>query len=357
MPSNSKKTVMVCGAVVMAFVVGGIGVTYASHSGGTEKTNDAFVSADFTVVAPRVAGEIVSLAVGDNQQVRKGQKLADIDDRDYVAAVALVTASVATAEARVQNADASVKEQSAMIAQAVAATSASRADYVFAKANFARYKDLAEHGAGSAQNAQRAQAQIDVATAKVAQDKASLDAAHEKSAVLLTLSTQARGELQHARAALDLANLSLSYTHITAPIDGIVGQRAIRTGAYVQAGTPLLAIVPLHQAYVIANFQETQLTHVVPGQSAHVSVDTFPGVVFDGQVDSVAPATGVTFAILAPDNATGNFTKVVQRIPVKIVLMRGQPALDRLRVGMSVEASIDATAGDRADKRGEEATQ
>lgn len=162
--------------------------------------------------------------------------------------------------------------------------------------------------------------------------------------------------LRQAQAMLDSAQLNLSWTRVEAPIDGMIGQRSVREGAYVTAGTPLLAVVPLQRAYVTANFQETQLTGVRPGQAADIRVDTWPGHVLHGTVDSFAPATGVTFAAIAPDNATGNFTKVVQRIPVKIVLLKGQPMLDALRVGMSVEATIhtqgsEASAGSRVAAR------
>ncbi|MCA4079476.1 HlyD family secretion protein, partial [Pseudomonas kurunegalensis] len=151
-----------------------------------------------------------------------------------------------------------------------------------------------------------------------------------------------------AEAGVEKAQLDLSYTRITAPVDGMVGERALRVGAYVNPGARLLSVVPLQQAYVVGNFQETQLTHVQPGQPVSISVDTFSGETLQGHVESIAPATGVTFAAVKPDNATGNFTKVVQRIPVKIVFDDGQPLLSRLRVGMSVEATID-TRGDKLD--------
>lgn len=155
--------------------------------------------------------------------------------------------------------------------------------------------------------------------------------------------------MKRAQAKLEIASYELSYTRITAPQDGMVGERALRVGAYVTPGSKLLAVVPLAQAYVVANFQETQLTNVQPGQDVQVRVDTFGGAALNGRVESIAPATGVTFASIKPDNATGNFTKVVQRIPVKIVLEPGQPLAERLRVGMSVEASID-TAGAKANE-------
>ncbi|MDX1897563.1 HlyD family secretion protein, partial [Pseudomonas aeruginosa] len=156
---------------------------------------------------------------------------------------------------------------------------------------------------------------------------------------------QARGDLQRMQARRDQARLDLSYCELRAPFDGLVGRRQLRVGAYVTPGSALLAVVPLQQAYVVGNFQETQLTHVSPGQAVEIRVDTFPGEVLRGHVDSIAPATGLSFAPIAPDNATGNFTKVVQRIPVKIVLEPRQAMAGKLRVGMSVEARIDTATG------------
>ncbi|MBY4674359.1 HlyD family secretion protein [Burkholderia multivorans] len=345
-------------AVAITVLVLGAGVALAAHvwSPSGQTTNDAFVSADFTVVAPRVAGQVSGLAVEDNQIVHKGQLLAQIDDRDYAAAVASAEANVSMARAAIDNVAASIAQQHSVIDQASAALAASRATYAFAHADFDRYADLARQGAGSVQNAQQARSRIDSAQADVSRNEASLKAARQQVVVLQAERERAEASLQHAQAMLDNARLNLSWTRIEAPIDGMVGQRSVRVGAYVTPGTPLLAVVPLQQAYVTANFQETQLTDVRPGQSADIWVDTWPGHLLHGTVDSFAPATGVTFAAIAPDNATGNFTKVVQRIPVKIVLRPGQPMLDELRVGMSVEATIhtqggEASAGSRVAAR------
>ncbi len=335
-------------AVVVTVVVLGAGVALAAThvwAPSAQTTDDAFVNADFTIVAPRVAGQVSVLAVEDNQIVHKGQLLARIDDRDYAAAVASAEANVSMARAAIDNVSASLAQQQSVIDQASAALAATRATYAFARADFDRYADLARQGAGSVQNAQQARSRIDSAQADVSRNEANLKAARQQVTVLEAEHERAGATLQHAQAMLDSARLNLSWTRIEAPIDGVVGQRSIRVGAYVTPGTPLLAIVPLRQAYVTANFQETQLTDVRPGQAADIRVDTWPGHVLLGTVDSFAPATGVTFAAIAPDNATGNFTKVVQRIPVKIVLRSGQPMLAQLRVGMSVEASIHTQGG------------
>ncbi|PYE15734.1 HlyD family secretion protein [Paraburkholderia silvatlantica] len=338
--STRKRNVYLAAAAVLIVAAVSAAIAVLGRSSSSETTNDAYVTADYTVVAPRVAGQITELLVEDNQVVHQGQLLAQIDDRDYRAAVASAEANVAMAKAAIDNASTSIVQQQSVIDQANAALAAAHANYTFARADYSRYTDLASRGAGSVQNAQQAQSRIDTAQADVARNLATVKAARQQVAVLQSVRDRAQAALGQASAALDTARLNLSWTRIVAPVDGMVGRRSVRLGAYVTAGTPMLAVVPLQKAYVVANFQETQLTSVRRGQTADIHVDTFPGAVLHGTVDSLAPATGVTFAPIAPDNATGNFTKIVQRIPVKILLRPGQPELERLRVGMSVEATI-----------------
>ncbi|SDR55353.1 membrane fusion protein, multidrug efflux system [Paraburkholderia fungorum] len=336
---SNRKIYLTSSLVIVALGLSAA-LAYGVMRPAGQSTDDAFVSADFTVVAPRVAGQITALSVDDNQVVRKGDLLAQIDNRDYAAAVAAAQANVAVAQAAIDNVSASIVQQRSLIDQAAAALNAAHANRDFARADYDRYTDLAQHGAGSRQNEQQARSRADTALADVSRDEAGLSAAKQQVAVLTTQRARAEAGLQRAQAALDTARLNLSWTRIVAPIDGVVGQRAVRVGAFVTPGTPMLALVPLQQAYVVANFQETQLAHVRPGQAAEVRVDTYSDVVLTGTVDSFAPATGVTFSAIAPDNATGNFTKVVQRIPVKIALRAGQAGLDRLRVGMSAEVTV-----------------
>lgn len=191
------------------------------------------------------------------------------------------------------------------------------------------------------QNFQQARSRLQTAKALEAEHRAAVNAVTRQLDVLQAQHNAALAEVMRAQAMQQRANLDLSYTTLVAPFDGIVGRRSVRVGAYVKPGDNLMAVVPVARAYIVANFQESQLTHVVPGQAASIAVDTFPGSTLKGHVQSIAPATGVTFAAVAPDNATGNFTKVVQRIPVKIVLDDQQPLTRQLRVGMSVDASID----------------
>jgi len=306
-----------------------------------QNTNDAFVSADYTLVVPRVAGFIKEVLVEDNQQVKAGQLLALIDDRDLRASAEAADAQTLVARAQLQNAKATLERQTSVIAQAQASVVSAKAEMSFAQQELNRYNHLAGVGAGTVQNAQQARTRIDQATAHLDTATAKLAAERKQVDILTAQRDAAEGSLKHAQAALEIASFELSYTRITAPQDGMIGERAVRVGAYVTPGSKLLAVVPLQQAYVVANFQETQLTDVQPGQEVLVHVDSLGGEALTGRVESIAPATGVTFAAVKPDNATGNFTKVVQRIPVKIMLEPGQPLAGRLRVGMSVEASID----------------
>ncbi|MBU6958516.1 HlyD family secretion protein [Pseudomonas sp. CVAP len=339
-PTKSKFT----GAAVAVLAAGVLVYLLAPGVFGKkpqQTTNDAFIAADFTLVAPRVAGFIKQVLVEDNQQVKAGQLLALIDDRDLRAAAQAADAETLVAKAQLQNARATLERQASVIAQAQATVVAAKAEMAFAEHELNRYNHLAGVGAGTVQNAQQARTRIDQAGARLANASAVLAAERKQVEILTAQRDAAEGGLKRAHAALEMASFELSYTRIVAPVDGMVGERAVRVGAYVTPGSKILAVVPLARAYVVGNFQETQLSDVQSGQNVEVRVDSLGGETLTGRVESVAPATGVTFAAVKPDNATGNFTKVVQRIPVKIVLDPGQPLAERLRVGMSVEASID----------------
>ena len=345
--TNNRKT-LVIGSVLGVAVLAALVTPWMLGSDRQQSTNDAYVTADYTVVAPKVPGFIKDVLVEDNQQVSAGQLLATIDDRDYRAALDAAQAQLLVAKAQSADARATLERQASLIAQAEAAVRAAQAEMAFADHEVTRYSRLAEQGAGTVQNAQQARSRVDQARARLANAQAALVATRKQVDILTAQVASAEGQLKRAEAGVEKAQLDLSYTRITAPVDGMVGERALRIGAYVNPGARLLSVVPLQQAYVVGNFQETQLTHVQPGQSVSISVDTFSGEKLHGHVQSIAPATGVTFAAVKPDNATGNFTKVVQRIPVKIVFDDGQPLLERLRVGMSVVATID-TRGDTLD--------
>ena len=315
----------------------------------SETTNDAYVTADFTLVAPRVAGQLSEVLVEDNQQVKAGQLMVRIDDRDFKAALMSAEADVTAEKASVANYEAEIARQPSLVDQARATLKSDGASIEFARANASRYQNLSEAGAGTTQEQQHASSTLAEQLAQQAHDRAALTSTEQNLNVLNTQRAKAAGALARAQAALEQAKLNLSYTEIHAPVDGKVGRRSARVGAFVTTGAPLLAIVPLSQAYVVANFQENQLTNMRPGQAVRIKVDTFPGVVIRGHVDSLAPATGLSFAPIEPDNATGNFTKVVQRVPVKITIDRGQQATSRLSVGLSVETEV--AVGRRADMR------
>jgi membrane fusion protein (multidrug efflux system) len=303
-------------------------------------TDDAYVQADYTTIAPKVSGYISTVLVADNATVKAGQVLARIDDRDFRTALDQATADVAAADFAVHNLDAQISLQDAAINQAKAQLAATQASLLFAQQDAGRYRALMQTGAGTIQQAQHTQASQQEIAAQVQRDQAALTAAERKIAVLTTARQEAVAQADHNRALRHQAELNLGYTVITAPVNGTVGARTLRVGQYVTAGTQLMAVVPLSAVYIVANYKETQLTDVRPGQTVAITVDGFPDASIKGRVDSISPASGLEFALLPPDNATGNFTKIVQRIPVKITF--DDPALSGLlRSGMSVEPTID----------------
>jgi membrane fusion protein (multidrug efflux system) len=299
------------------------------------------VQADSTIVAPKVSGYLHDVQVSDNQPVKAGQLLATIDDRDYVAALDQAKADVAAAQADIDDFKASLEQQQAVIAQAQDTVSLDQANLTYAQQENDRYTTLAKRGATSLELAQQAISKLDTARATLQHDTAAVQAAEKQVNVLQAELAKADATLKHNQAVEHQAELNLGYTRIVAPIEGVVGNRNLRVGEYVQAGTQLMAVVPIDAVYIVANFEETQLADIRPGQPATIGVDSFPNATITGRVDSLAPASGAEFTLLPPDNATGNFTKIVQRIPVKIALDRANPLAGKVRPGMSVVATID----------------
>jgi membrane fusion protein, multidrug efflux system len=336
------------GAVIAIAALSYYGWRYWSVGRFEESTDDAYVQADSTVVAPKVSGYISAVLVDDNQPVKAGQLLARIDDRDYQTALAQARANVEGAQADIDNLNASLKEQQAVIAQARATIEVDKANLTFMQQDNDRYATLAKEGSGTIQAAQQALSKRNIAQATLDHDTASLDAAERQSGVLEAQLGKAEAALAQDQAVQRQAELNVGYTKIVAPIDGVVGNRTLRDGQYVQAGTQLMAVVPLASTYVVANFEETQLAGIAPHQPVDIAVDTYSGTTVRGYVDSIAPASGAEFALLPPDNATGNFTKIVQRIPVKIAIDRHDPLRGDLRPGMSVTATVDTRAGVQA---------
>ncbi|WP_314951122.1 HlyD family secretion protein [Bradyrhizobium cosmicum] len=353
-PAVPTRNMVRRAALALALLAGTATLVYYGHDYWTdgrylETTDDAYVKADSTIIAPKVSGYIAKVLVGDNEKVRAGQVLARIDDRDFKAALDQARADVAAGEASVRNIDAQLELQQPIIEQSTADVAAADANLKFAQEERARYDDLMKSGSGTIQRAQQTDAALRASNAQLQHARSGLVAAQRKVDVLTTQRAQATAQLDRARAVAQQAALNLSYTDVSAPVDGTIGARSLRVGQFVQAGTQLMAVVPLDAVYVVANFKETQLTHVRPGQPVELHVDSFHSQTLRGHVDSLSPASGLEFALLPPDNATGNFTKIVQRVPVKIVLdVHSLTGL--LRPGMSAVPTIDTKAAVLAER-------
>jgi membrane fusion protein, multidrug efflux system len=312
-----------------------------------QTTDDAYVRADLTRLSSRVSGEVLSVAVDDFQRVKQGQLLIQIDPADYEAQVAQAEAGVLGAQAALDNLANQIELQYATIAQAEAAQASGEAIEVEARQEQERQQSLSQTDAGTRQRLEQAVAAYGKAQADVLASRAVVAAQKHQQEVLQGTKKQRAADLEAAKALLTAAKLKLGYTRIIAPFDGVASERQVQPGDYVNIGSNLINVVPLPNVYVIANYKETQLTHVHPGQRVDIRVDTFPNQTLHGRVERIAPASGSQFALLPPDNATGNFTKVVQRIPVRIMFDKDQPLLEKLLPGMSVETSIhtDDTGG------------
>jgi membrane fusion protein (multidrug efflux system) len=303
-------------------------------------TDDAYVRSDVTPLSARVDGYVRHVAVDDFQRVKAGDLLVEIDDSDYRAKMAQAEADLLGAQAAIENIKARKELQHAQVTQAQSAVAATQADVTRTQQEEERQRALVASSFGTQQKVEQAVADARRLAANLQHAEADLAAQQRQFAVLDTQELQLRAEAKAKQAALDLAKLNLGYTRIVAPVSGMVSERGVRDGQYVHGGSQVISVVPLDNVWVIANYKETQLTHVALGQRAEIRVDTFPGHVVAGTVESIAPASGSQFSLLPPDNATGNFTKVVQRIPVKLRIAPDNPLAGHLRPGMSVEATI-----------------
>jgi membrane fusion protein (multidrug efflux system) len=306
-----------------------------------QSTDDAYVQSDVTLISPKVEGYIKKVKVTDNQEVAEGAILFVIDDRDFKAKLAQAQAAVATGEATIATYESRLQLQQAMIEQAAASVKSAEADLAREQQDYKRYSALLSTDFASRQRFEQAEADARKGEAAVAKSRAALAAEQNQLAVLHSQQHEEQAKLQQARANLQLAQNDLDNTVIRAPISGVAGNRAGQVGQYVKAGAQLLSLVPLPRVYVTANFKETQLTHMRPGQPAQVSVDAYPDMTLDGHIESFAPASGAQFSLLPPDNATGNFTKIVQRVPVRIALPESGPLAGLLRPGLSVTVTVD----------------
>jgi membrane fusion protein (multidrug efflux system) len=336
-----RSTLIAAAALVGLAGAGWYGDYYWTTGRFLVSTDDAYLQAHSVLISPKISGYISEVPVNDNQAVKAGQVLARIDDRDYRTALAAAQANVDAAHADIDNLGQQIAEQRIAVTEAQATVESDRAALTFAGQDYDRYTTLSKNGAGTVQSAQKASSDIREKQATLDHDTAAVSAAQTQVDVLITQLAKARAALALEEAALRQAELNESYTTITSPVDGTVGVRTLRVGQYVQAGTQLMAVVPLQAVYVVANYKETQLTDVRAGQPVTLDVDTFPDATVHGVVNSIAPASGEEFALLPPDNATGNFTKIVQRVPVKITINPNDPLIGLLRPGMSVEPTID----------------
>ena len=333
---------IVIAAVVAALAFGGYGGwNWWTTWRFLQSTDDAYVASDVSVISPKIEGYIKQVQVQDNEAVKKGAVLFVIDDSDFAAKVAQAEAAAATEEAAVATYASRLDLQKAMIAQAQAVVQSSEADLTRTQQDYKRYAALMTTDFASRQRYEQAQADARKAEAEAQKSRAALAAAQSQLSVLESQRHEEEARLQQARANLRLAKNDLDNTVIRAPVSGIAGNRAGQVGQYVKPGTELVSVVPLPRVYVTANFKETQLTRMRPGQRAEVSVDAYPDHTVTGKVESFAPGSGAQFSLLPPDNATGNFTKIVQRVPIRIALPTKEPLSRLLRPGLSVTVTID----------------
>ena len=352
-PQKKRRIRVILLVVAAIAIIGGVFwyARYKSVGQYMQSTNDAFIQADAVTVAPKVSGYVDKVFVGENQDVKAGQPLLQIDTREYSAQTAQIQAQIGVARANAEGVQAQIREQQAAIDRARAELRAAQSDAAFAQAEVTRYTPLAASGAESRERLSQLQNQARQANARVASASAALAAAQRRVGTLNAQVQQARSQGQAAKAQLDAAEVNLGSTLIRASIAGRVGNKTVRVGQFVQAGTRTMSIVPVSQLYIEANFKETQLGLMRPGQPVKIEVDALPDVEIKGHVESVAPGTGAQFSLLPPQNATGNFTKIVQRVPVRIAVDADPQTRSLLVPGMSVEVVVDTRSAKGALKR------
>lgn len=338
-PAIRKRLPLIVAAVVGVALIAG-GFVWWQGKQRWEGTDNAFVQADTTLISPQIDGYVAEVLVGDNQRVEAGQVLIRLDDSEARAQLAEAQANLAAVMAAVDNVDARSAQEQATVAARAAAVRQAQAQAGLAQAQVDRYGKLAEQGWVSQQRIQAERAGAQTAAASVAEAQAALVAEQRTAAVLGSTRAQSVAAVEQARASVEQAQIALDRTVIRAPVAGVVGARGVRAGQYVRPGGQLMSIVPLGDTYVVANFKETQVGRLKIGQTVEISADAFPGQHLTGHIDSFAPATGSEFALIPVENATGNFTKITQRVPVRIVVERGGQAV-ALRPGLSVEVKVD----------------
>jgi len=337
--SINKRLVLVP-SIILVLVVAG--VYWWSQVRFIESTDNAYVEADISNISVKVPGYIVQSTVVDNQHVSKGELLAQLEDSQFVAKLAQSKALLSSSQANLQTLAAKVDLQQALINQAKAAV-ASQSEQLIAQQQLKRSQKLKVSNYSSQNDVDQLQAGFDSASAHVDEAQAALVAKQRELSVFNAQLLQVQADVKQAEASVELANIQLADTRVTAPFSGIIGKRGAMVGQYVQPGQALFSLVPDTQVWVTANFKETQIEHMQAGQSVNVSLDAYPDEVFSGFIDSLAPASGSKFSLLPAENATGNFTKIVQRIPVRIRLERkpSSSAIGRILPGLSAVVEVD----------------
>ncbi|MCQ8240743.1 HlyD family secretion protein [Rhizosaccharibacter radicis] len=313
-------------------------------------TDDAYVQVHYASIAPRISGQVSAVGVDDNDSVGASQELVQLDDRDQRTSVRQAEAQLARDKAQLADSLANVDRQPSIIREQDSNIAQIEAQLTLSIANQKRYRNLAATGAGTDQNRQQADATLEQQLAQLAGAKASAAASRHQLDVLKAQSDAARAVIAADEASLDQARLNLSYTRILAPVNGMITQRSVQIGDYVGPGTVLMSLVPLEAVYIVANYRELALKHVLPGQHVRIHVDAYD-IWLDGIVQGVPPSSGAIYSPVPPNNATGNFTKIVQRLPVKILVTPGQPLAKLLRAGFSVETTIDTGLVDVAARQ------
>jgi membrane fusion protein (multidrug efflux system) len=310
-----------------------------------QTTDYASVQSDVAVIDGNISGYVTRVAFSDFQQVREGDLLVQLDDREQRAGVLHAEAALLRANAVLANLDNEVAAAQATIAQAEAAAATNASRLRLADQDNQRFSDLADTGAITGQEADSAQANFDAVRATQRGSLATVELQRRQLDVLRGQRAQREADVLAAQASLNAAQVTLSYTRIVAPADGTVGARMVQPGSLLDPGTAVVNFVPRTPPYIVANYKETQLARVRPGQPVRIEIDTFPGEVLHGRVSRLSPASGATFSSIPADNATGNFTKVTQRVPLRIDLVPGQPLATRLRAGLSVTTHTDTSGG------------
>ncbi len=340
---RAKAILLVLVVVVIACVMIWF-IHYQTRGKYFQSTDDAYIQSDAVTVSPKVSGYIEQVYVGDNQNVKAGTPLARIDPRDYRAQAAQYQAQIDVAKANADNVRAMIREQESSITQARAQLSSAQTDARFNSGEVDRYAPLAASGAETREKLTSLRNQAAQSAATVAAQRAALESAQRRIGSLTAQVRQAQAQGETAQAQMAAADVNLKSTIVRASVDGRIGDKSVRVGQFVQSGTRMMSVVPLQAIYITANFKETQLGLMRDGQPATISVDALPGVALRGHVESVSPGTGAQFSLLPPQNATGNFTKIVQRVPVRIAIDAGADARRVLVPGLSVSVNVDTIA-------------